>query len=219
MFHILRSKANPPSLKAEIPSEIREMFDELTPHTAAKIKMLYRYGLPRFRNHIPPDEFEYILGVFAEAIIYHYRPHKVWQIIRLPDYLNYDWEYLFMKERNLVGLAATIMLLEDGNYVIGFSHADCCSHCKETIDGKLFRVVTEPTKRDKFKNSFSPSMIWDITDTELHNEVPCRCIFTRFQREYSWIDENGKEQYVVNDFDETIRQRWEQKQIQDGNLQ
>jgi len=218
MFNIRRSREiNPSSLMVQIPSEIKGMFDKAPHRTKDKIEMLYRYGLPRFRNHIPPDEFEYILRVFANAIINHYQPHAVWQNLSPPDYPNCDWEYLFMKESNLVRMAA--LLLKDGNYVVGVSQDDCCSHCRETIHGKLFRVVTEPTKWGEFRNSIFASMIWDITDTELHNEVPCRCKFSLFQRKHSWIDENGIVQNVKNKADELIRQRWEQRQIQEGNLQ
>lgn len=217
MFNNIKVKEY--SRKIEIPVDIKESLGNLDQRTTAKIKMLYNYGLQNISNVTPSNEFEYILRIFSEAIIKNYNSHKVWQLINIPGYLNLDWEYIFVKERNLVDLAATILLLKDGNYVVGSSHADCCSYCKETIHGKLFRVMTEPVKLGEFRNSISPSMVWEITATEMHNEVPCRCTFNHFLRKSSWVDKNGKVQFVVNDSDENTRQQWELKQTQEGNLQ
>lgn len=212
----LRKNHDRSNIKYTIPPDIMNHLTKCTESKQNQVTLLYQYGLQIVRNKIPEDEFLYILNIFASGFINHKYPYQIRQELFLPEYLNYDWEYYFISERNLCGMAAVVYSLDEGDYVLGNSHNNCCEHCKKIIDGKLFRVVFSEHRREDFNNSIWPEKIWEITNSKYHNEDPCRYVFTKFMRNVSWLDSSGRVQFVTNDQDEIIRSKWEQTQVKKG---
>ncbi len=58
--------------------------------------------------------------------------------------LNRDWQRVAISEINDAYNNGYLSVMQNGEYVVGISMPDACDHCLDLINGKVYRVVTEP---------------------------------------------------------------------------
>jgi hypothetical protein len=58
--------------------------------------------------------------------------------------LNRDWQRVAISTANAAFNNGYLSQMKEGEFVVGISMPDCCPHCDETINGKVYRVTKTP---------------------------------------------------------------------------
>ncbi len=135
---------------------------------------------------------------------------------------NRDWRRIAVTEISAGDSFGFLESIEEGSYVIGNSAADACDHCKELIHGKIYRKSSKEGDWDNTVWSGKSNVgryfsqhtknrktgMWEKRQDEdtAKPTIPlhpyCRCNWTEFNPEDSYINKHGFVRMKVEDPDE-----------------